>query len=203
MLFLEIKSTIDIVSVNELGGFYSMKILLELYVSFFKVGLLTFGGGYAMLPMLKKEVVDKHNWISEDEMMDIYAIGQCTPGIIAVNTATYIGCIKKGVLGGIAATLGEITPSLIIILSIASIIQNFMDYSIVLHAFSGIRIAVCALIAHTVLSMAQKSLKDKKSFFLCSIAILLLLFTNISIIVVIIGSGFIGVLLNRKGGASK
>ncbi len=180
-----------------------MKKLYELYVSFFKIGLLTFGGGYAMLPMLKKEVVDKHEWITEDEMMDIYAIGQCTPGIIAVNTATYIGCTQKGILGGIAATLGEISPSLIIILSIASIIQNFMDYALVLHAFSGIRIAVCALILHTVLGMAKKSIKDMKSFLLCATAILLLLFTNISIIIVILGAGFIGVLLNRKKVTSK
>ena len=110
-----------------------MKILSQLYVSWFKMGLFTFGGGYAMLPMIQKEVIEKYHWATEEEIMEYYAIGQCTPGIIAVNTATFVGYYQKGVLGAIAATLGVVSPSFIIIGIIASLISNFSELEVVQH----------------------------------------------------------------------
>ncbi|MFI3207878.1 MAG: chromate transporter [Eubacteriales bacterium] len=174
-----------------------MKILWELYQAFFRIGLLTFGGGYAMLPMLKREVVDRYKWITEEEMLDIYAIGQCTPGIIAINTATYIGYKKGGVLGGIIATLGEVTPSLIIITLIASVLKNFMDLPIVLHAFVGIRIVVCALMMSSVVQMAKSGVKDRIGFVLFLATILLLLFTPVTTIMIIIMAAVAGIIISK------
>lgn len=177
-----------------------MGILWELYWSFFKIGGLTFGGGLTMLPMLKSEVVDKHQWISEDEMLDIYAIGQCTPGIIAVNTATFIGYKKKGVLGGIVATLGEITPSLLIITMIAWALEGYMDMPLVLKAFAGIRIVVCAMLFHTVYGLMKKNLCGWLSKLLFLIAILFIALTPISTIYVVIFGGIWGILMGRFQG---
>ncbi len=177
-----------------------MKKLINLYLSFFRIGLFTFGGGYAMLPMLKHEVVDKHKWVTEDEMLDIYAIGQCTPGIIAINTATYIGYQQAGVLGGIVATLGEITPSLIIITIIASVLQQFMDVAILMNAFNGIRIAVCALLFNTVYTMAKTNLKSKFAIALFAVTLVLCLFTSISTIFIIIIAAASGLIMERIGG---
>lgn len=174
-----------------------MKIYKELYLAFFRIGLLTFGGGLAMLPMLKREVVERYSWITEEEMLDIYAIGQCTPGIIAVNTATYIGYKKGGILGGIIATLGEVSPSLIIIILIASVLQNFMDNAILLHAFAGIRIVVCALMMTTVVQMVKTGIKNKIGalLFLCASA--LALFTPISTVLIVIFAALLGVIIEK------
>lgn len=186
-----------------------MKILWELYASFFRIGLLTFGGGLAMLPMLRREVVDKYKWITEDEMMDIYAIGQCTPGIIAVNTATFIGYKKGGILGGIVATLGEITPSLVLILAIASMLTGYMDHPAVLSAFVGIRVVVCSLMFNTVYVMIKKNVNTVLNVTLFLVAFCLVAFTSISTILVVVGAGVAGIILdklatrvNNKGGAN-
>ena len=125
----------------------NIRKLGELYISFFKIGGLTFGGGLAMLPMLQREVVEDRKWCTEEEILDMYAIGQCTPGIIAVNTATYVGYKQAGFFGGMAGTLGVISPSIIIICLIASILQNFIHLPAVIHALAGIRIVVCALLS--------------------------------------------------------
>lgn len=174
-----------------------MKILWDLYASFFRIGLLTFGGGLAMLPMLKREVVDKYEWITEDEMMDIYAIGQCTPGIIAVNTATFIGYKKGGIMGGIVATLGEITPSLVLILAIASMLTGYMDNPIVLNAFVGIRVVVCSLMFNTVYVMIKKNVNSFLNILLFAIAFALVAFTPISTILVVIGAGIVGIIIDK------
>ena len=121
-----------------------MKELLDMFITFAKVGVMTFGGGYAMLPILQREVVENKGWAEEAELTDYYAIGQCTPGIIAVNVATFIGYKKRGVLGGIFATLGVIFPSLIIIMSLAGVISAFSDFAAVQHAFAGIRSIIAA-----------------------------------------------------------
>ena len=136
-----------------------MKILWDLYRAFFTIGALTFGGGYAMLPMLEREVVNNHKWSTQEEILNYFAIGQCTPGVIAVNTATFVGYKQKGVIGGIAATLGVISPSLVIILAIAMLLENFMEIQWVQHAFAGIRVAVCALIVSSIIKLAKSSLK--------------------------------------------
>ena len=123
-----------------------LKKMAELYISFFKIGGLTFGGGLAMLPMLQREVVEDRKWCTDEELLDMYAIGQCTPGIIAVNTATYVGYKQAGFLGGVSGTLGVISPSIVIICLVASILQNFIHLPVVLHALAGIRIVVLSLI---------------------------------------------------------
>jgi len=136
-----------------------MKEIWNLFATFFKIGICTFGGGYAMLPMLEREVVNKNGWATMEELMDYFAIGQCTPGIIAVNTATFVGYRKKGVSGGIAATFGVVAPSILIITLIAALLSNFMEHEAVGYAFAGIRIAVCAMILKTVLQLVKSSVK--------------------------------------------
>ncbi len=173
-----------------------MKILIKLFLSFFKIGLFTFGGGYAMLPLLKAEVVEKQKWITEDELLDYFSIGQCTPGIIAVNVATFSGYKIKKITGAIMATIGIISPSLIIICLIASILNLYIDNPLVVHALAGIRIGVCALISVLVFDMAKKIYKqstDKKLHFaIFLISVLALLFTNISAVLIVIIATVIG-----------
>lgn len=138
----------------------SMNIYLDLFITFFKIGLFTFGGGLAMLPMLEKEVVTNKKWATYDELIDYYAIGQCTPGIIAVNTATFIGYSQKKISGAVVATAGIIAPSIIIIILIASLMTSFADQPIVQHALAGIRIAVCVLIVQAVIKMAKTGIQN-------------------------------------------
>ncbi len=178
----------------------NIKKLAELYVSFFKIGGLTFGGGYAMLPILQREVVTDRNWCTEEEVLDMYAIGQCTPGIIAVNTATYVGYKQAGTIGSIAATLGIITPSLIIICLIASILKNFLDLPIVVHALAGIRIAVCALMINTVVSMVKKGITDTLGVLLFAGSFALACFTPIPIVLLIIIAAVIGIVVKKVRG---
>ena len=138
-----------------------MPVLLDLYCSFFRVGLFTFGGGYAMLPLLQREIVEKKKWATEEEILDYFAVGQCTPGIIAVNTATFVGFKEKGIPGGILATLGVVSPSLVIITIIAALLSNFANYPAVQNAFAGIRVCVCVLILNSVLKLLKKAAVDK------------------------------------------
>ena len=132
-----------------------MKIYLELLISFFKVGIMTFGGGYAMLPILQREIVDNKGWATEEELVDYFAIGQCTPGVIAVNTATFIGRKVKGIPGAIVATLSIVLPSLIIISALAGVIEAFSHIAWVQHAFGGIRICVSVLIGNAVVKLLK------------------------------------------------
>lgn len=154
-----------------------LKKLWKLFYTFAKIGGFTFGGGYAMLPMLRKEVVEKNKWATEEEILDYYAIGQCTPGIIAVNTATFVGYNEAGTLGGIAATLGVIAPSIVIITIIAAFVSGFSHFPVVQNAFAGIRACVVVLIFSTVYDMAKKTLKDwlTKIVFLAAVFMALLL----------------------------
>ncbi|MEZ3487710.1 MAG: chromate transporter [Lachnospiraceae bacterium] len=170
------------------------KKISDLYISFFKIGGLTFGGGLAMLPMLQREVVKKHEWCTEEELLDIYAIGQCTPGIIAVNTATYVGYQQAGFLGSVAGTLGMVSPSLIIICLVASILNNFIHMPVVLHALAGIRIVVCALMLNTVFTMAKKGIIDRLGALVFVIAFLLACFTPVPTAVVIVLAGLTGII---------
>lgn len=172
-----------------------MRELFSLYYSFFLIGSLTFGGGYAMLPMLNREIVDKHGWATEDELLDYFAIGQCTPGVIAVNTATFIGYKRRGFFGSLFSTLGVITPSIVIIVAIAALLSNFMELAWIQHAFSGIRIAVCALIASTVIKLCKTTLNSviKALFAIAAFALVGLL--KISPVYVTLGFAIIGGLL--------
>ena len=137
------------------------KVLWELLITFAKIGVMTFGGGMAMLPMLQREIVERKGWATEEEMADYYAIGQCTPGIIAVNTATFIGNKQKGTLGGIVATLGVVLPSLVIITLLAGVIEYDSARAWVKNAFAGIRVCVCVLIFNSVVKLGKKSVIDR------------------------------------------
>ncbi len=137
-----------------------MNEYLQLFLTFAQVGACTFGGGLAMLPILQREVVEKRGWATSEELADYYAIGQCTPGIIAVNTATFVGAKRKGTLGGIVATLGMVFPSIVIITLIAAFLQNFADIPAVQHAFNGVRACVVALIASSVLKLGKTTVKN-------------------------------------------
>ena len=138
-----------------------MRELWDMFLAFARIGGLTFGGGYAMLPMLQREVVEKHHWATEEELADYYAIGQCTPGVIAVNTATFIGYRQAGVIGGIFATLGVVFPSVVIITVIAAFLTNFADLLVIRYAFEGIRVCVCVLIFNAVQKLWKKSVIDQ------------------------------------------
>lgn len=174
-----------------------MKVLVDLYISWFKMGLFTFGGGYAMLPMIQKEVIEKHHWATEEEVMDYYAIGQCTPGIIAVNTATFVGYYQKGIIGSIAATLGVISPSIIIISLIASVLSNFAEITLVQNALAGIRVAVCFLMGTSILKLWKSSVKDITGIFVFAIALLLAYFANISVVIIVILAGVAGIVISK------
>lgn len=180
-----------------------MKEYIDLFVTFFRIGILTFGGGLTMLPLLKYELVETKKWISEERLLECYAIGQCTPGIIAVNTATYVGYLKRGILGGIFATLGMISPSIVIITAVAMFLQNFMEIAIIQHALMGIRGAVCALMLNTVVTLAKKSLIKPSAIVICAVALVLALFSPIPTIAIIILAGITGVVLDKIQGGAK
>lgn len=170
-----------------------IKELWELYFAFFRIGALTFGGGYAMLPMIEREVVEKHKWANMEEVMDYYAISQCTPGVIAVNVATFIGRKTKGILGGIMATIGVITPSVILISLIANLLQTFYENRFVKAAFQGVGVAVCAILVQAVLKIFKAGLVDKFTWVLAIVCFLSALVFDISTIVIIVVAGTIGI----------
>ena len=163
---------------------------MDLFTSFFRIGLFTFGGGYAMLPMLERECVDRYKWATE--LMDYFAIGQCTPGVIAVNTATFIGCKEKGSLGAAIATLGVICPSIIIILIIAAILTNFASLPAVGYAFNGIRVAVAVLILNAVIKLIRSNLKQPVSILICVLAFAASLF-SLSPVIIVLSAGAVGI----------
>ena len=137
-----------------------MKDLLELYWTFVRIGCVTFGGGYAMLPILERELVDKRHWTTMDDLRDYFSIGQCTPGVIAMNVSTFIGEKRAGVKGAIAASVGFLSGPVLIILTIAMFLKNFAQIEAVQHAFAGIRVCVCVLIVQAVLRLWKKSVVD-------------------------------------------
>ena len=183
-----------------------MKELMNLFWSFCRIGGLTFGGGYAMLPMLQKEVVENHKWATEQELLDYYAVGQATPGIIAVNTATFVGYKQSGVIGAVFATAGVVFPSLVIIMTIAGLIDNFSSLDIVQHAFSGIRIAVGVLILNALTKLVKGSVKDILGIILFIATFVASSFLNISVVYIIIVAALIGIIndfVKRKRGSEK
>lgn len=179
-----------------------MDILFDLFKTFCRIGGLTFGGGYAMLPMLQKEVVDERKWATNDELLDYYAVGQATPGIIAVNTATFVGYKVKGIWGALFATLGVVFPSFVIILVIASFLQNFSKYVIVQNAFSGIRVAVGVLILNAIIGLLKKSVVNKISTVIFIVTCLFGIVLNISPIYIVIAACTTGILISYIGDKS-
>ena len=199
-----------------------MNIYLDLFLTFAKVGVCTFGGGYAMLPILQREVVEKKGWTTDEELTDYFAVGQCTPGIIAVNTATFIGYKHKGIPGGILTTLGVVFPSLVIITAIAAFLSSFAEYPVVQHALTGINAAVVALIASSVVKLGKSTLKNGAAIaiFLCvlvlaaagsltgfgtgTLASVMELATSPAVLIVLAGlTGWLVFGLGKKGGAEK
>lgn len=174
-----------------------VKKLLSLFLTFAKIGSITFGGGLTMLPLLTREIVEKRKWATEEQLLDYYAVGQCTPGIIAVNTATFIGYYQAGILGGIFATVGMVTPSIIIIVAVAALLQQFMDYPIVASALMGIRAVVCALLSHTVITLAKKSLVDIPTVVLFILGLVLCFVFDITPIIIVIVGGVLGVVIGK------
>ena len=172
-----------------------MKTILQMFLTFARIGGFTFGGGYAMLPMLQKEVVEKYKWATNDELLDYYAIGQCTPGVIAVNVATFVGYKLKGIPGAIFATLGVVTPSMIIIGLIAALVSNFREYEVVQWAFSGIRAAVVALILSAVIKIGKKSLVDIFTAIIFVAVTALSFFTDLSPVVFIVAAAVCGLVI--------
>jgi len=174
-----------------------LKKLWEMFWTFAKMGVMTFGGGMAMLPILQREVVDNKHWATEEELTDYYAIGQCTPGIIAVNTATFIGQKEAGIAGGIAATLGVVFPSLVIITILAGLITNFSHLAWVKNAFAGIQVCVCVLIFNAVMKLRKKSVVDKKTAVICVVVLLGGLLLNLSPVWFVILAAAAGILLKN------
>lgn len=165
----------------------SLKEYLEIYWTMFLIGLTTFGGGYAMVSIIKKELGEKKKWIDDEELMDYIAVSQITPGIIAVNISTFVGYKRKGVLGGIVATLGVITPSIIIITIIAAVLTNFYDNEYVRHAFAGIRVAVCVLIINAVIGFMKKSLIDVLTIIVFACVLIVSIFTSVRTVYIVLG----------------
>lgn len=183
---------------------YILKILWELFSAFFRIGAFTFGGGYAMLSLIQREVVETKKWATDEEVLDYYAVAQCTPGVIAVNTATFIGYKQKGIAGAAIATFGVVLPSLIIITVIAALLQNFMQYTIVQHIFGGIRVAVAVLIINAVITMGKKAIADKLCAVLAVLAFLVsVIFPSLSPVFIVLAAALIGIATMKKGGKEK
>ena len=176
-----------------------MSIYPDLFVTFAKVGVMTFGGGYAMLPILQREVVDNKGWATEEELMDYFAIGQCTPGVIAVNTATFIGQKQRGIAGGILATLGVVFPSLVIISLLAGVITTFSHLTWVQHAFGGVRVCVCILILNAVVKLYKKAVIDGPTLLVFLAVALGSYLTPLSPVLFVLAAAVAGIALKNMG----
>ena len=172
-----------------------------MFLAFAKIGVMTFGGGYAMLPILQRELVEKRDWVTEEELMDYFAIGQCTPGIIAVNTATFIGQKRRGNIGGIAATLGVVFPSLVIISILAGFIAGFAHIPWVQNAFAGIQVCVCVLIINGTMKLLKKAVIDKPTAAIFAAVLLGSSVLDLSPVVFVVVSAVLGILIKSKEGA--
>ncbi len=177
-----------------------MKELLELFLTFAKIGVCTFGGGLAMLPIMERELCNKRSWVTFDELADYYAIGQCTPGIIAVNTATFVGCRRKGISGGIVATLGLVFPSIVIICLVAACLRQFIGYPAVIHAFNGIRACVCVLMANAMWKLGKSALVDWVTIIIFGAVLAVSLFLGLSPAILVIAAGAVGLAVRRMRG---
>ncbi|MBE0451244.1 MAG: chromate transporter [Clostridia bacterium] len=174
-----------------------MRMLWEIYVLFFKMSSVTFGGGYAMLPILQKEIVEKRNWISHEKIIDYYAVSQGLPGIIAVNVAIFIGRERKGALGGIAGAMGIVSPCLIIITFIAAFLNNFQELPIVRSAFSGIAVCVAALILNVVIGLWKKAVVNTIGLLIFCVVFLGMIFTKLTPIAFVLGAAVVGILMGK------
>ena len=166
----------------------------ELFISFFKVGSLMFGGGYAMLPVLEHEVVDRRGWMTGEELTDLFALSQCTPGVIAVNTAVHTGYRKRGMVGALFSALGVVAPSILIITIVAALLHNIADIPAVQAALAGIRIAACALMVNTMVKMWRSGIRDLFGGTVFAAVFLLSVFTEVSTVWLVLGALSLGIL---------
>jgi chromate transporter len=180
-----------------------VKTYLELFVTFFRMGVLTFGGGYAMVPVVERELIHKKSWVSMEEVMNYFTVAQITPGIVAVNLSTFVGCKRGGIPGGFLATLGFVLPGVGFITAIAAFLANFADRPAFQHAFTGVRVAVCALILDTVIKLVKGTFKDKKALPVYFVVFILSTFWSVSPVPLVIGSGLVGFLVFREKPAPK
>ncbi len=176
----------------------NLKKWRQLFVAFFKVGLLTIGGGYAMLPIIEREIVTDQEWLTMEEVLECYSVAQSLPGVIASNTAVFIGYRLGGVLGAIACVLGVITPSILIILGVAAVIKQIESLRVVQNAFKGIRIVVLALLCHSMVRMIKASIKDYFAIVIALISFIYVMLFDGSPIITIIIAGFVGSAVYRK-----
>lgn len=179
-----------------------MASLGALFLAFAKVGVMTFGGGYAMLPMLQREIVENRVWATDEELADYFAIGQCTPGVIAVNTATFVGYKQRGFLGGLFATLGVIFPSLLIIMALAGVISVFREYPLVQKAFAGVRVCVCVLILNSVIKLWKSAVRGKLSLCIYLVVAVCAAAFSVSPVVFVLLAAALGVALELARGRS-
>jgi chromate transporter len=184
---------------SKIGG-NCMKLLFDMFLTFAKVGVMTFGGGYAMLPILQREVVNNKGWATEEELMDYFAIGQCTPGVIAVNTATFIGQKLSGFWGAVSATVGVVFPSLVIISLLAGVIEAFSHIEWVQHAFGSIRVCVCVLIANAVVKLYKKAVVDIPTFIIFLLVAAGSVFFSLSPVIFVVLAAAAGIILKVLGG---
>ena len=180
----------------------SLKNLLELYFVFFKIGAVTFGGGLAMLPIIEKELVTKRGWVTKETLLDYFAIGQATPGIIAVNVATFLGYSRGGVLGSLLATLGVVTPSIIIISIIAKFLSGFSENITVKKALASINVVVAALLTKVLWGFRKKIFASVLSVILFALAFVGITFFDVNTVLVVLASILCGIvfffLSNKK-----
>jgi len=170
---------------------------LELLWAFIVIGATTFGGGYAIVPALERELIKKRGWISMDEVLDFYTIAQITPGVIAVNIATFVGCKRKGVFGGAVATIGLILPGVCLMMLVSLFVKHFAEYALVQRALAGIRLAVCALILDTSIKLFKGFFKDYRAIIISVIAFVLSAVFSVSPVYIVLGAGLAGFLLFR------
>lgn len=172
-----------------------MEILIDLFITFAKIGAVTFGGGYAMLPILQREIVENKHWGTDEELADYYAIGQCTPGVIAVNVGTFIGRKIAGIPGGVVATLGVVFPSVVIITLLAGVIEAYSSLEWVKHAFAGVRVCVCVLIFNAVTKLFSKSIIDAWTLGMYLLILAGSMFLNLSPVIFVVLAGLAGIIL--------
>ena len=175
-----------------------MNILARLFTAFNRIGLFTFGGGYAMLPLMQKELVEKNQWINDEELTDYYAMSQCVPGAIAINLAAFVGYKCRGWAGAVAAVSGVVLPSFAIIILIAAFLQNFAHLAVTQHAFAGIRVAVGVLIINAVIRLWKSSVVNKPSLLICAAVFFVLVFFRISPIYIVIVSPVLGMVVTLR-----
>ena len=168
------------------------KRILTLFLTFFKIGAFTFGGGYAMIPFIQKEIVEKHGWMTDDDILDIFAIAESTPGPIAINSATFVGWRVAGFFGAALATFGVVLPSFVIILLISFLLGNFADIPAVQYAFQGIRAGVLALLVKALWTMFKKNPKGAVSYGIMAAAFLVTAFFDVPVIAVLFGCAAVG-----------